>query len=394
PNFSPYKHPYSLFIVILSSQKMLVDPSKHPSFLLLLPNEDCMHNIQIPPAFINEQKKMLEKTCLVHANEGVLWEAKIMKKNSNFFICEGDWPQFVVYHKLRPGDVLLFLLVDKSTFLVVPYTQKSGRNFRGRQPFEELSSSLKEEEEDIEPSRNSKESADSVEESIDPSSCSKNGEYPSYSHLDHAMSGVKSCLSFIFSTIKSFDADEKLVGDKWKQMSDAEKAPYITEAEKRRVEYAKVLNSYNQLIAAGYAEAEKRRVEYAKVLNSYNQLMAAGYAEAEKRRVEYAKVLNSYNQLMAAGYAKAEESDKSRSEVDPSSGSKEGAIPKRPTSAYFIFMEEFGKQFRELNPSIKSIAAVGKAGGSKWKQMSDAEKAPYIAEEEKRKLEYAKRMNA
>uniref|UniRef100_A0A0V0GPM8 Putative HMG1/2-like protein-like n=1 Tax=Solanum chacoense TaxID=4108 RepID=A0A0V0GPM8_SOLCH len=69
-------------------------------------------------------------------------------------------------------------------------------------------------------------------------------------------------------------------------------------------------------------------------------------------------------------------------------------IPKRPTSAYFIFMEEFRKQFRELNPSIKSIAVVGKAGGSKWKQMLDAEKAPYIAEEEKRKLEYAKRMNA
>ncbi|KAK6793508.1 hypothetical protein RDI58_006961 [Solanum bulbocastanum] len=258
------------------------------------------------------------------------------------------------------------------------------------------------------------ESADSVEESIDPSSCSKNGEYPSYSLLDHAMSGVKSCLSFIFSTTKSFDAVEKLVGDEWKQMSDAEKAPYITEAEKRRVEYAKVLNSYNQLMAAEYAEAEKRRVEYAKVLNSYNQLMAAGYSEAEKRRVEYAKVLNSYNRLMAAGYAETEESDKSRSEVDPSSGSKEGDksnakanyvfhvkkkargldIPKRPTSAYFIFMEEFGKQFHELNPSIKSIAAVGKAGGSKWKQMSDAEKAPYIAEEEKRKLEYAKRMNA
>uniref|UniRef100_M1BDX2 High mobility group protein n=2 Tax=Solanum tuberosum TaxID=4113 RepID=M1BDX2_SOLTU len=52
--------------------------------------------------------------------------------------------------------------------------------------------------------------------------------------------------------------------------------------------------------------------------------MAAGYAEAEKRRVEYAKVLNSYNQLMAAGYAEAEKPDKSRSEVDPSSDSKEG----------------------------------------------------------------------
>uniref|UniRef100_M1BDX0 Uncharacterized protein n=1 Tax=Solanum tuberosum TaxID=4113 RepID=M1BDX0_SOLTU len=54
--------------------------------------------------------------------------------------------------------------------------KKSGRNFHGRQPFKELSSSSEEEEEDIEASRNSKESSDSVEESIDPSSCSKNRE--------------------------------------------------------------------------------------------------------------------------------------------------------------------------------------------------------------------------
>ncbi|KAJ8531988.1 hypothetical protein K7X08_011911 [Anisodus acutangulus] len=111
-----------------------------------------------------------------------------MRENSNFVICKGDWPQFVVYHKLRPGEIFLFLLVDKSTFLVMPYTQKSGKNLGGRQPFEELNSSSEEEnEEDAEPPRNSKESSDSEEERIDPSSCSKDGENPSYSHL-----GVKS----------------------------------------------------------------------------------------------------------------------------------------------------------------------------------------------------------
>ncbi|XP_059283869.1 uncharacterized protein LOC132037379 [Lycium ferocissimum] len=92
---------------------------------------ECSREQQIPPAFINENKKMLAKTCLLHKNEGVLWEGKIMRKNSNFFICEGDWPQFVVYHKLKPEDILLFLLVDKSTFLVMPYTKKMVEAFTG-----------------------------------------------------------------------------------------------------------------------------------------------------------------------------------------------------------------------------------------------------------------------
>ncbi|XP_059284301.1 FACT complex subunit SSRP1-like isoform X2 [Lycium ferocissimum] len=236
---------------------------------------------------------MLAKTCLLQTNEGILREAKIIRENSNFFICEGDWLQFVVYHKLRPGEILLFLLIEKSTFLVVTYPQKSGKNLRGRQPFEELSSSSEEEnEEDTEPSRNSKESSDSEEERADPSSCSKDGENPSYSHLE-VKSNVKDdemiCLKkkvselelsvsdldnpkwplgsfFVFMdkfkkrclemnpNIKSFDAVKKAGRCKWKRISDAEKSPYIAEAKKKSVEYGKVLDSYNWRMAAGYAE--------------------------------------------------------------------------------------------------------------------------------------------
>ncbi|XP_076889869.1 HMG1/2-like protein isoform X2 [Bidens hawaiensis] len=68
--------------------------------------------------------------------------------------------------------------------------------------------------------------------------------------------------------------------------------------------------------------------------------------------------------------------------------------PKRPASAFFVFMEEFRKQFKEENPENKSVAVVGKAGGAKWKSMSDAEKAPYVAKAEKRKTEYEKNMTA
>ncbi|KAF7829475.1 HMG1/2-like protein [Senna tora] len=68
--------------------------------------------------------------------------------------------------------------------------------------------------------------------------------------------------------------------------------------------------------------------------------------------------------------------------------------PKRPPSAFFVFMEEFRKQFNKEHPENKAVSAVGKAAGAKWKSMSDAEKAPYAAKAEKRKAEYEKNMKA
>ncbi|KAJ0041505.1 hypothetical protein Pint_28710 [Pistacia integerrima] len=68
--------------------------------------------------------------------------------------------------------------------------------------------------------------------------------------------------------------------------------------------------------------------------------------------------------------------------------------PKRPPSAFFVFMEEFRQQFKRENPNNKSVAAVGKAGGAKWKSLSDAEKAPYVARAESRKTDYNKNMTA
>ncbi|XP_044474884.1 high mobility group B protein 2-like [Mangifera indica] len=66
--------------------------------------------------------------------------------------------------------------------------------------------------------------------------------------------------------------------------------------------------------------------------------------------------------------------------------------PKRPASAFFVFMEEFREQYKKDHPKNKSVAAVGKAGGEKWKSMSDADKAPYVAKAEKRKSDYEKEL--
>ncbi|XP_042377796.1 DNA-binding protein MNB1B-like [Zingiber officinale] len=78
---------------------------------------------------------------------------------------------------------------------------------------------------------------------------------------------------------------------------------------------------------------------------------------------------------------------KSKADKDPNK-------PKRPQSAFFVFMEEFRKIFKEKNPNNKSVAAVGKAGGDKWKSLSEEEKAPYVAKAAKLKADYTKTMAA
>ncbi|MCD7472244.1 hypothetical protein HAX54_013270 [Datura stramonium] len=95
--------------------------------------------------------------------------------------------------------------------------------------------------------------------------------------------------------------------------------------------------------------------------------------------------------------------DSEEESFDPLRGSKDGGNPcedrspvkdpnkpKRSASSFFVFMEEFRKQFEEEHPYNKSAAAVGIAGGDKWKQLSDAGKAPYVEETEKRKVVYLK----
>ncbi|KAK6943514.1 High mobility group box domain [Dillenia turbinata] len=106
---------------------------------------------------------------------------------------------------------------------------------------------------------------------------------------------------------------------------------------------------------------------------------------------------------------------------------KDPNMPKRPASAFFVFLyvialfmvsvgqsllqltliialdcqyhvdgyrEEFRKTFKKENPNVKAVSAVGKAGGEKWKSLSEEEKAPYEAKAAKKKSEYEKLMNA
>ncbi|KAG2636658.1 hypothetical protein PVAP13_2NG075309 [Panicum virgatum] len=93
----------------------------------------------------------------------------------------------------------------------------------------------------------------------------------------------------------------------------------------------------------------------------------------------------------------------SRLSVRKSKAEKDPNKPKRPPSAFFVFMEEFRKDYKEKHPNVKQVSVIGKAGGDKWKSLSDAvslhsplseEKAPFVSKAEKLKAEYTKKMDA
>ncbi|CAL2232867.1 unnamed protein product [Prunus armeniaca] len=57
-------------------------------------------------------------------------------------------------------------------------------------------------------------------------------------------------------------------------------------------------------------------------------------------------------------------SKKAKKDKDPNA-------PKRPLTAFFLFMDDFRKSFKEANPDSKLVKTVAKEGGEKWKSMTD-----------------------
>ncbi|XP_043695201.1 high mobility group B protein 7-like [Telopea speciosissima] len=71
---------------------------------------------------------------------------------------------------------------------------------------------------------------------------------------------------------------------------------------------------------------------------------------------------------------------------------KDPNVPKRPPTAFFLFMDDFRKSYKEENPDGKDVKVVAKEGGQKWKSMTDEEKKPYTDRARELKEEYDKAM--
>lgn len=98
---------------------------------------------------------------------------------------------------------------------------------------------------------------------------------------------------------------------------------------------------------------------------------------------------------------KPAERKKSSSATEPKSKKarteKKGKNPnamKRPLTAFFLFMDDFRKTYKEENPDSKGGKEVAKEGGEKWKSMTDEEKKPYQDKAAELKAEYEKALES
>uniref|UniRef100_A0A7N0V8C9 HMG box domain-containing protein n=1 Tax=Kalanchoe fedtschenkoi TaxID=63787 RepID=A0A7N0V8C9_KALFE len=71
---------------------------------------------------------------------------------------------------------------------------------------------------------------------------------------------------------------------------------------------------------------------------------------------------------------------------------KDPNMPKRPPTAFFLFLDEFRKTYKEANPENKSVSEVAKKGGEEWKSKTDEEKSQYVDKAKELKAEYEKAM--
>jgi len=80
-----------------------------------------------------------------------------------------------------------------------------------------------------------------------------------------------------------------------------------------------------------------------------------------------------------------------RKEMEAFKPAKDTLKPKRPGTAFMLFMVDFRKEIAGKEPE-GGVAATAKLGGERWRNMTDEEKKPYVDQQSQQKLAYEKRM--
>ncbi|BAT93625.1 high mobility group B protein 7-like isoform X1 [Vigna umbellata] len=91
---------------------------------------------------------------------------------------------------------------------------------------------------------------------------------------------------------------------------------------------------------------------------------------------------------------KSKEPKAKKAKVEKGKKVKDPNKPKRPPTAFFVFLDEFRKTFKEANPDSKDVKRVGKEAGEKWRSMSEEDKKPYLDKVAELKAEYEKAMES
>ncbi|GLJ35161.1 hypothetical protein SUGI_0707690 [Cryptomeria japonica] len=108
-------------------------------------------------------------------------------------------------------------------------------------------------------------------------------------------------------------------------------------------------------------------------------------APQEPKRAEAKKPAEEKRSKSKTSSEKKKKPKKEKKVKDPN-------LPKRPQTAFFLFMDDFRKSYKEANPEAKGVAQVAKEGGEKWKSLSEEEKKQYTEKAAELKAEYEKAM--
>jgi len=135
----------------------------------------------------------------------------------------------------------------------------------------------------------------------------------------------------------------KLAGERWKGMTEAERAPYVKKAEAKKAEYDKALQEF---LDKGGQKAKRKE----KASKGEPQTKRARRLELKEKRI-------------AAGK------------------------PTRPQNAYWIWLCENRPKFVK-EAGTGNVGKVGKLAGERWKSMSAAEKEPFEKQAQARKAAY------
>ncbi|KAI3652447.1 hypothetical protein MP228_000980 [Amoeboaphelidium protococcarum] len=131
----------------------------------------------------------------------------------------------------------------------------------------------------------------------------------------------------------------KELGERWKNMSDAQKKKYSDMAEKDKVRYEKEKNDYQK---SGKAE-------------KFAKSVAASGGKGKAKRT------------------------------------KDENAPKKALSAFMFFSKDNRDKIKAKYPT-KSFGEIGKQVGEEWNKLSEAQKAPYAKKAEQDKVRYEKEL--
>ncbi|KAL6888141.1 hypothetical protein ACP4OV_009167 [Aristida adscensionis] len=152
------------------------------------------------------------------------------------------------------------------------------------------------------------------------------------------------------------------LGAKWKALDAGAKRPYEEQYRQEKEAYLQVVGQ------------ERREAEAMKLL------------EEEQMQRTAKELLEQYLRFRQEA---AEDGDAKKGKRKSGKKDKDPARPKQPMSAYFLYSQE---RRAALVAEKKNVPEIGKITGEEWKNMTEAQKAPYEKVARKQKEEYQKQM--